>query len=579
MSNVDLNDIIRNVKQPIFDDEMIIKLVNGLNNGNSFYDFIQSQTAITDDNSEINKEEEQELWNKKIPGLNQKDQFRHMGYTGDIGYCMSRLYVNCSKSDLMQLANLFTDKCNSQQLPCYFKYSSGKSHRSDQMVIYSNLKDLSNYIQIMQEIGQEHPEIVQRCGQPPMLTGKIDEWIGIGDEPTPKGRSFTEIRANIIEDVLRKNVPAIEDKEGLTTYITDGLDCNIIREELKKEFKDKGIDIDTLAFNNENLQLYMADEQTRMDYDTQRKRDRDNSINNKKAYLNEQLHIQELKILKSMGFLTTGMEDMIKANSSRYGFLRDMIQQDLEIEIERKFGLPSIRISDEFGVQFAQGGGNYSDLSDEQRQILGSKMMEDVQNYYIKYIDDMMPVMDEKLSRYADLSELPSGNDSHIDIEKADLYSKLNVLAKGNVFFETIGVQNEQIEMVCNRATELLKNIEHQRDDKDKTKMEARRSQIDREYLYEALKGTGITDISELIKVYESQEEVRVSNEDLEKVLKMLSGNGNRMDNNIMNSNETQTRTFSEQEIGKATIDIPVEQKDKAKQMEEFNRDKKENIK
>ena len=109
--------------------------------------------------------------------------------------------------------------------------------------------------------------------------------------------------------------------------------------------------------------------------------------------------------------------------------------------------------------------------------------------------------------------------------------------------------------------------------------MEARRSQIDREYLYEALKGTGITDISELIKVYESQEEVRVSNEDLEKVLKMLSGNGNRMDNNIMNSNETQTRTFSEQEIGKATISVPVEQKDKAKQIEEFNRNKKEIIK
>ena len=38
--------------------------------------------------------------------------------------------------------------------------------------------------------------------------------------------------------------------------------------------------------------------------------------------------MQELKILKSMGFQTKGMEEMIKANSSRYGFLRDMIQQD-----------------------------------------------------------------------------------------------------------------------------------------------------------------------------------------------------------------------------------------------------------
>lgn len=44
--------------------------------------------------------------------INNVKQPRHMGYTGDIGYCMSRLYVNCSKSDLMQLANLFIDKCN-----------------------------------------------------------------------------------------------------------------------------------------------------------------------------------------------------------------------------------------------------------------------------------------------------------------------------------------------------------------------------------------------------------------------------------------------------------------------------------
>ncbi len=38
-------------------------------------------------------------------------------------------------------------------------------------------------------------------------------------------------------------------------------------------------------------------------------------------------------------------------------------------------------------------------------------------------------------------------------------------------------------------------------------------------------------------------------------------------------------KSFSEQEIGKATISVPVEQKDKARQIEEFNKDKKDIIK
>lgn len=40
-----------------------------------------------------------------------------------------------------------------------------------------------------------------------------------------------------------------------------------------------------------------------------------------------------------------------------------------------------------------------------------------------------------------------------------------------------------------------------------------------------------------------------------------------------------QTRGFSEQEIGKATINVPVSQKDKARQIEEFNKYKKDIIK
>ena len=59
--------------------------------------------------------------------------------------------------------------------------------------------NLLKYINILQEIAKENPEIIQRCGKPPILTGKIDGWIGIGDEPPKKNgknQSYNSLRAD-----------------------------------------------------------------------------------------------------------------------------------------------------------------------------------------------------------------------------------------------------------------------------------------------------------------------------------------------------------------------------------------------
>lgn len=220
MRNIDLKDIISNIKQPIFDEEMIKKLAIGLidrdnlmTEKGSYYTYIQKQTAIKDSKSGLDKDAEQELFAKKKPGYNQNNKFQHMGNLYDIDYSISRLYINCNQQDLMKLANLFTDSCKTKELPTYFKYvSNNDSYRSDQIVIYSNLKELANYIQILKEIGEENPEIIERCGKPPLLTGTIDDWIGIGDEPV-NGESFTELRANIIYNVLKENVPQRFDRD------------------------------------------------------------------------------------------------------------------------------------------------------------------------------------------------------------------------------------------------------------------------------------------------------------------------------------------------------------------------------
>ncbi len=120
-----------------------------------------------------------------------------------------RLYVGCQNQDMWKLAKLFKNKCEEQQIPFYFKLGSSRD-RDDKMVIYSDTENLANYISVLQEIAQEHSDIMERCGQPPILTGTINNWIGIGDEPPIKAngdnQSYNSLRADIFESAIEETL-------------------------------------------------------------------------------------------------------------------------------------------------------------------------------------------------------------------------------------------------------------------------------------------------------------------------------------------------------------------------------------
>ena len=534
MSKLDLTEIIKGVKQPTLDDEMLKLLIQGLESDTSFYHFIQKQNGIVTSTSQIDKKAEQELWEKKAPGYKQGDAFRHMGYTGDIDYSFSRLYVNCDKCDLMELAKLFTDKCFSQEMPVYFKYAIGDENRTDQMVIYSNLDNLSDYITILQEIAQENPDIKKRCGMPPLLTGKKDEWIGIGDEPTVTGTIYTAIRANIIEDTLRKILPRLIDKEGFQVFDIDNVDFDIVREELRNAFEEAGINIDTFAFNNENLQLYMSDEQTRLAYSQDRKKQIQDDKKRKKddkqmqeEYLGEQFSIQELKLLKQMGIMPEVIETMINATTRRYALLSDITGKKVNTSeyLQSKFGLPAYTlVSDKNEVQYRSPEG-LVDMPDDKKEKLASLMLGDLTKYYTEFFNEEQANLEDTLSRYSEIVAMPTGDNRDIDIEKADLSSKLTLLIKGKDFFRTIGIPDDNLETVCNRVQDFLQEIEQKREEEQHPEMEVRRKFIDRDYLHAAFQDTGITDPTELRRLYENQNELVVDEDDLEAVLAMFSDN------------------------------------------------------
>jgi len=527
MQKLELAEVIKSVKQPNFDNEMITRLINGLYE-KSFYNYIQRQNRV-ENSGELDRQAEQDLWQKKAPGEQQQDSFRHMGYLGDIDYCISRLYINCNKSDLMTLANLFTEKCSVQKFPIYFKYSTNnQSKRADQMVIYSNIDNLSDYIQILQEIAQEHPDIIERCGEPPLLTGKINEWIGIGDEPAMSGTSYSEVRANIIENVLSRCVPrTMDDKDEIESFDIENTDFDLIREELRKAFEERGISIDTFAFNKENLELYMSDSQTRMSYSQERKQQRKDNKKAEQDYSTEQFAIQELKILKQMGVMPETIDTMIAATSKRNGVIADLTKKKVNTSnmLQTKFSLPEYTlVTDNHRIQIRKTEGIF-DISDETKQKLAELIEGDLTEYYTKYFAQEQSILDKTLSRYSELVEIPSGQSGDIDIERADLSSKLILLAKGKNFFRTIGIPEDSLELVCNRIQNFLQEIEQKREEEQHPEMEARRKFTDRDYLHAIFLDTGITDPVELRRLYEEQNEIRVDEDDLESVLEMFSDN------------------------------------------------------
>ena len=118
-----------------------------------------------------------------------------------------RLYLDTESLDTYKMITYLVEKCDEHHLPYYFKFDQW-GNRDDTVVIYSSTENLTKYVEILQEIKKEHQDLVARAKEPPVLTGKIDGWIGYGSEPsrTPDGQnhSFNEIRSNAIEPAIAK---------------------------------------------------------------------------------------------------------------------------------------------------------------------------------------------------------------------------------------------------------------------------------------------------------------------------------------------------------------------------------------
>lgn len=132
-------------------------------------------------------------------------------YTEAVGNIKHRFYIGAKHEDVYKLINEFQESCLRQKIPFYYKFDIGNQKRSDTIVIYSDDKYFSKYFEILEDIKQKYPDVINNCSNPSFFAGKIDNWLGIADEPEKiykdtQGKwtnpSFTQTRGVICEEVL-----------------------------------------------------------------------------------------------------------------------------------------------------------------------------------------------------------------------------------------------------------------------------------------------------------------------------------------------------------------------------------------
>lgn len=165
------------------------------------------------------------------------------------GETKHRLYLNLANEDIYKAANLLVDAFDEKDMPFYFKFDNDGGKRDDTLVLYCSEEDLEKTYAILNKIKEQNPDMVGRAGDPVMLAGKVDGWIGYGAHPEKrpgeKKTSYSEVRGKLLEDALDATADswaAEHQDEAYKTRIEDLARRNVLkgRQEIYSIWQAKG---------------------------------------------------------------------------------------------------------------------------------------------------------------------------------------------------------------------------------------------------------------------------------------------------------------------------------------------------
>lgn len=113
-----------------------------------------------------------------------------------------RLYLNLQGKNIAKFATEAYKKCKEAGLPFYFKFSSN-DNRNDPFLFYVSYQNMAKYIDIIEEIKTEKPDLLEGTELVSRNMGTINGYIGYGDEPSAKNESYNSTRRMAFSEIKK----------------------------------------------------------------------------------------------------------------------------------------------------------------------------------------------------------------------------------------------------------------------------------------------------------------------------------------------------------------------------------------
>ena len=117
-----------------------------------------------------------------------------------------KFYINAG-TDTYKFASLFQERCEELGLNYYFKvahaYKEDEYKRNDKMCIFTEKKDAEKFLEVIQQVKEENPDIIFKS--PPLLAGKAKDNIGVGmDNISSEGKSYNQEMSTICFETIKE---------------------------------------------------------------------------------------------------------------------------------------------------------------------------------------------------------------------------------------------------------------------------------------------------------------------------------------------------------------------------------------
>ena len=119
-----------------------------------------------------------------------------------------RLYLNMKVENVAEFATIAMRLGQVLELPLYFKFARNDK-RNDTFLFYCSYEEVPKVVALIEQIKAEKPKLFEGTEKVPCHLGKINGYIGFGEEPTEvcklpiyeDGASYTEVRADMLEEL------------------------------------------------------------------------------------------------------------------------------------------------------------------------------------------------------------------------------------------------------------------------------------------------------------------------------------------------------------------------------------------